>query len=213
MTVMEQDDRILIELIETSPFGTNAYALVCQQTKESILVDAPGDAPAILDCLRGTKPQYILITHSHFDHTGVLKELKYRLKVPVAAHKADAKRIPLSPDLLLKDGDLLSFGDIRLKVLHTPGHTPGSLCFHYGMYLISGDTLFPGGPGKTGSPSDFGQIITSLKEKIFALPDEVLVYPGHGERTVMKKAKAEFAVFSSREHSPDLCGDVLWLSS
>jgi len=213
MTIMEQDDKILIERIETAPFGTNAYILVCQRTKESVLVDAPGDAQAILDCLEDTKPQYILITHSHFDHTGALKELKHRLNIPVAAHKADAKRIPLSPDLFLKDGDLLSFGDIKLRVLHTPGHTPGSLCFHSGMYLISGDTLFPGGPGKTGSSSDLDQIITSLKEKIFVLPDEVRVYPGHGEKTVLKKEKEEFAVFSSREHSPDLYGDVQWLTS
>ncbi|MFC2163760.1 MBL fold metallo-hydrolase [Acidobacteriota bacterium] len=213
MAVMEQDDKILIERIETAPFGTNAYILICQRTNESVLVDAPGDTPAILDCLEGTKPQYILITHSHFDHTGSLKELKRRLKVPIAAHEADAKRIPVPPDLHLKDGDLLSIGEIKLKVLHTPGHTPGSLCFYSGMYLISGDTLFPGGPGKTGSPSDLVQIITSLKEKIFVLPDEVRVYPGHGGKTILKKEKEEFKVFSSREHSPDLCGDVLWFSS
>lgn len=213
MTLMAQDNKILIERIETVPFGTNAYILVCKRTKEAILVDAPGDAPAILNCLEGTKLQYILITHSHFDHTGALKELKHHLNVPVAAHKADARRIPLSPDLFIRDGDLVSFGDINLKVLHTPGHTPGSLCFQWGMNLISGDTLFPGGPGKTGSPQDLSQIIASLREKIFVLPDEVHVYPGHGESTVLKKEKKEFAVFSSREHSPDLCGNVLWISS
>ena len=213
MTVIGRDDNILIERLETAPFGTNAYVLVCTRTKESVLVDAPGNTPAIMSRLEGTTPQYILITHSHFDHTGALKELKHRLKVPVAAHNADAKRIPVAPDLLLKDDDCITFGNIELKVLHTPGHTPGSLCFLTGMHLISGDTLFPGGPGKTGSPSDLEQIIASLKEKIFILPDEVRVYPGHGDGTVLKKEKKEFAVFSSRGHSPDLCGDVLWLSS
>jgi len=210
---VEQDDKILIKRIETDPFGTNAYILVCQRTQESVLIDAPGDELAILDNIRNTKPRSILITHSHFDHTGALKELKRRLDIPVGVHQADARRIPLSPDLLLKDGDLVSFGNIKLKVLHTPGHTPGSICFFREKYLISGDTLFPGGPGKTGSPSDLKQIITSLKEKIFVLSDEVHVYPGHGESTVLKKEKAEFAVFSSRKHRPDLCGDVLWLSS
>jgi glyoxylase-like metal-dependent hydrolase (beta-lactamase superfamily II) len=213
MTILENGDTIHIERIETAPFGTNAYILVCRRTKESVVVDAPGDAPAILKCLEGTAPQDILITHSHFDHTGALKELKDRLNVPVAAHKADADRIPLYPDLLLEDGDSVVFGDIKLNVLHTPGHTPGSLCFLTGMHLLSGDTLFPGGPGKTGSPKDLKQIIASLKEKIFVLPDEVRVYPGHGEGTMLKKEKEEFAAFSAREHSPELCGDVLWLSS
>lgn len=213
MTVLEHNDKILIERIETAPFGTNAYVMVCLRTKESVLVDAPGDTPTILVSLEGTKLQYILITHSHFDHTGALNELKGRMNVPIAAHQADAKRIPLPPDLLLKDGEVLSFGKIKLKVLHTPGHTPGSLCFQSGIHLLSGDTLFPGGPGKTGSPSDFNEIITSLKEKIFVLPDKVRVYPGHGDGTVLKKEKEEFAVFCSRKHSPDLCGDVLWLSS
>ena len=175
MTVIGQDKNILIERIEAAPFGTNAYILVCARTKASVLVDAPGDTPAIMSCLEGTSPQYILITHSHFDHTGVLKELKHKLNVPVAAHTADAKRIPVAPDLLLQDGDSITFGDIALKVLHTPGHTPGSICFLTGMHLLSGDTLFPGGPGKTGSPSDLEQIITSLKKKIFILPDEVHV--------------------------------------
>jgi glyoxylase-like metal-dependent hydrolase (beta-lactamase superfamily II) len=213
MTVIKQDDKILIKRLETTPYGTNAYILVCQRTKESVIVDAPGDAPAIIDSLEGTSPRYILITHSHFDHTGALQELKQRLNVPVAAHETDANRIPLTPDLLLIDGDCLTLGDIELKVIHTPGHTPGSLCFLTGLDLLSGDTLFPGGPGKTGSPSDLEQIITSIKEKIFVLPDEVRVYPGHGEWTALKKEKEEFAVFSSREHSPNLCGDVLWLSS
>jgi len=99
-----------------------------------------------------------------------------------------------------------------LKVLHTPGHTAGSLSFLTGKYLISGDTIFPGGPGKTGSPDMFRQIVNSITEKIFALPDDTQVYPGHGDATVLKKEKEEFTVFSSRPHSPDLCGDVLWLS-
>jgi glyoxylase-like metal-dependent hydrolase (beta-lactamase superfamily II) len=87
------------------------------------------------------------------------------------------------------------------------------LCFHVGGYLISGDTIFPGGPGNTRSSGDFKQIVRSLKEKIFVLPDDTHVYPGHGEPTTLKKEKDEFAVFSSRPHSPDLHGDVLWLTS
>ena len=89
----------------------------------------------------------------------------------------------------------------------------GSLCFKVGRYLISGDTIFPGGPDKTGSPADFKQIVKSITEKIFVLPDDTQIYPGHGDSTVLRKEKDEFAIFSSRPHNPDLYGDVLWLSA
>jgi len=115
--------------------------------------------------------------------------------------------------VLLDDGDVVSFGIVNLEVLHTPGHTPGSLCFRRGRYLISGDTIFPGGPGKTRSPAGLRQIIESITGKIFILPDDTEIYPGHGGSTTLKKEKDEFAVFSSRPHNADLCGDVLWLSS
>ena len=147
------------------------------------------------------------------DHLGALSELTSKLGIPVAVHPLDARGLRLQPEILLGDGDTVSFGGIKLKVLHTPGHTPGSLCFLAGKYLISGDTLFPGGPGKTGSPADFRQIIESITGRIFCLPDDTEIYPGHGDSTVLKKEKEEFAVFSSRPHDPNLCGDVLWLSS
>ena len=86
--------------------------------------------------------------------------------------------------MLLNDGDTISFGEIRLEVLHTPGHTPGSLCFRAGKYLMSGDTLFTGGQGKTRSPADLGQIIKSITEKLFVVPDDTSVFPGHGDFTV-----------------------------
>jgi glyoxylase-like metal-dependent hydrolase (beta-lactamase superfamily II) len=100
---------------------------------------------------------------------------------------------------------------VTLEVIHTPGHTPGSLCFLCEKYLLSGDTIFPGGPGKTGSPEEFQEIVESLQKKIFVLPEDVKIYPGHGNPTVLKKEKEEFAAFSARSHDPGLCGDVLWL--
>jgi len=213
MTTMAKDDLIEIIRIETGLFVTNAYIIICRETRQSVLVDAPGEASRMIDQLKETIPKYILITHSHMDHTGALNELKSRLKVPVAAHPSDAGRLPLACDKFLNDGDIISFGRVKLKVLHTPGHTPGSLCFLTGNFLLSGDTLFPHGPGKTNTPADLKQIIISLEQKIFILPDEVLVFPGHGESTVLKREKEEFAVFSSRPHPPHLCGDVLWLES
>ena len=213
MSVIVKDDSIQIERLSLGPFGTNSYLLICQKTGASVIVDAPGDAEKILKRLEGTHPKYILMTHNHMDHVDALAALKSALNVPLAAHEDDAGGLPVKPEQFLNDGDTISFGEIQLKVLHTPGHTPGSLCFLTGSYLISGDTIFPGGPGKTWSPDDFKKIVESLTNKIFTLPDETQVYPGHGDATVLKKEKHEFEAFSSKPHDPDLCGDVVWLSS
>ncbi len=213
METVAKDESLQIEKFELGPFGTNSYILRCRKTNDSVVVDAPGEADKILGHLKETNPKYILMTHNHMDHTGSLAQLKSTLKVPVAAHAADADRLPTPCDILLKDSDVVSFGEIHLKVLYTPGHTPGSLCFHNGNYLISGDTIFPGGPGKTGSPSDFKKIIESLTHKIFNLPDNTQIFPGHGGATILKKEKQAFEAFSSKPQNPDLCGDVLWASS
>jgi glyoxylase-like metal-dependent hydrolase (beta-lactamase superfamily II) len=213
MAIEVKNEIIQIERYELGPFGTNSYILTCLKTGDSVIVDAPGDAPKILGQLQHTNPKYILMTHNHMDHTGALAELKSALNVPIAAHAADVDRLPLTPDLMLTDGDGVTFGDIRFTVMHTPGHTPGSLCFYTEGYLISGDTLFPDGPGKTGSPADFKQIVESLQSKIFVLPEDTRVFPGHGGHTVLKKEKQAYEAFAARSHDPNLCGDVLWSKS
>ena len=212
MTTVVKDDQIQIDKLELGPYGTNAYILVCRNTGESVIVDAPADAGKILDLLKGTRPNYILITHNHMDHTGALADLKSTLDLPIAAHADDAGRLPVSADQLLNDGDVISFGDIKLSVLYTPGHTPGSICFLTGNYLIAGDTLFPGGPGRTGSPADFKKILNSLTGKIFVLADETQVFPGHGNSTTLEKERQAFETFSARSLDANLCGDVLWSS-
>ena len=213
MALVAKDDRIEINKLTLGPFGTNSYIIKCQATGESVVVDAPGEADEVLKHLEGSSPRYILITHIHMDHLGALSELTSKLQVPVAVHPLEAGRLPSKPEISIDHGDTLSFGKIELEVLHTPGHTPGSVCFLTGKYLISGDTLFPGGPGKTGSPADLKQIIDSITRRILCLPDDTHIFPGHGEPTVLRKEKKAFAVFSSRPHDPNLCGDVLWLSS
>jgi len=213
MTIVAEDNAIRIVRLELGPFGTNSYIVTCRKTQDSALIDAPAEAPIIVDTLRNTTPRYILLTHSHFDHIAALAQLRSELKIPLAAHASDAANLESPPEMLLSDGDTLSLGDLTFAILHTPGHTPGSLCFRIGRYLISGDTMFPGGPGGTGSPAAFEQIVRSTAEKILVLPDDTLVYPGHGDATVLKKEKNEFAIFTSRRHDPGLCGDVLWLST
>ena len=212
MTIVAEDDAIQIERLELGPFGTNAYIVTCRKMRDSALIDAPAEANVIIDKLKNTNPKYILLTHNHMDHIGALAQLRAGLKVPLAAHALDAGNLTSPPEILLSDGNAVLLGNLKFEVLHTPGHTQGSLCFRAGRYLISGDTIFPGGPGKTSSPAAFKQIIESITGKILVLPDDTQVYPGHGDSTVLKKEKDEFTIFSSRPHSPDLCGDVLWLS-
>lgn len=212
MPVLINDDNVRIETMPLGPYGTNTYIVVCQKTRKSLVVDAPAEADRIIESLQGTNPNCILLTHDHLDHTGALDELRSRLKVPLAAHAADSWSLQTPPEISLKDGDSISLGNLKLEVLHTPGHTPGSLCFKTGKYLLAGDTVFPGGPGKTWSPDDFTQILDSITRKILTLPDDTVICPGHGDDTTVKKAKEEYAVFASHHHNPHLCGDVLWLS-
>ena len=213
MTTVVKDENLQIDRFSLGPFGTNCYILSCRKTGESVLVDTPAEGDKILRQLKGSDPRYIIITHNHLDHLGAFSEVTAELNIPVAIHPEDAKKLPSQPEILLKNGDSISFGKVSLKVLHTPGHTPGSICLLTGKYLISGDTIFPGGPGKTGSPAALRQIIESLSEKIFTLPEDTRIYPGHGDSTLLGKEKTEFEVFSSRDHDPSLYGDVLWLSS
>lgn len=205
-----EDDIAGIVRLELGPFGTNAYIVVCKSSGESVVVDAPGDAGKILGALAGTQPRYILITHSHIDHIGALDELRSKLGIPAAIHPLDACELQHPPDIDLHDGDLIDVGLLKIKVMHTPGHTPGSTCFLVGRHLLSGDTIFPGGPGKTWSAADFKAIVTAIETKILLLPDETGIYPGHGDSTQVGIEKQAFAAFASRPHPPDLYGDVLW---
>jgi hydroxyacylglutathione hydrolase len=210
MTTVQKDSSIRIDRLELGPYQTNSYLLTCRETGACVVIDAPGEVAKVLGALEGLHPQYILMTHDHMDHIGGLRELTTSLRVPVAAHAADAPGLPAGVDVLLKDGDRVSFGGLSLDVLHTPGHTPGSLCFLAGQFLIAGDTLFPGGPGHTRSPGDFRQILESITRKLLPLPDDTVVYPGHGEATILGREKHAIQRFSARPFAPSLCGDVLW---
>ena len=208
---MVNDNAVFIDRLTLGPYETNAYIAVCLKTKESLVVDAPAKASDIIKSLSGTQPRYVLLTHDHYDHTGVMVSLRSRLKVSLAAHLLDATQLKKPPEIPLQDGDRLKLGNLEIQVLHTPGHTPGSLCYKIGQYLFVGDTIFPGGPGRTETPEDFQQILKSITEKIFRLPDDTVLFPGHGDSTTIKKAKEEYAVFASKTHDTAIYGDVTWL--
>ena len=214
MTAHYEDGLVrIVKVPHMGPMDNNAYILSCPQTGEAVIVDAPAEPDKLLRELGDVKVKAIIITHRHGDHTAGLVEMKNRTGVPVIAHPDDAQALPVTPDLQLSDGESYKVGNIELRAIHTPGHTPGGLCLLTGQHLFSGDTLFPGGPGKTASPEVFRQLKDSITGKLLPLPSETAVYPGHGDDTTIGKSKDEIRIFDSKPHPDNLCGDVEWLKS
>jgi glyoxylase-like metal-dependent hydrolase (beta-lactamase superfamily II) len=207
------DADIKIKKLKIPPYGTNCYIVACPDTGEAVIIDTPGEASIILTEAQELHIRYIIITHTHADHLGAFSQIRKKLGAPVAVNAAEATNLPSPPDLTFKNGDMLNFGTLSLTVIYTPGHSPGSICLLIGRHLFAGDTLFPGGPGHTRTPAAFKQIIESITQKLLVLPEDTIVYPGHGDDTTIVKAKQEFAAFSSRPYADDLYGDVLWLTS
>jgi glyoxylase-like metal-dependent hydrolase (beta-lactamase superfamily II) len=170
------------------PLDNDAYLVACPETGEAVLVDAANEAGQLIAAVEGLELRAILETHGHWDHWQALAEVSRAFpEAVVAAHPLDLKMFPPPPPgHHLQDGDVVEFGHRRLTVIHTPGHTEGSVCFLASGILFSGDTLFPGGPGSTRPPEgDFGTILASIEGKLWPLPDETLVLPGHGEATTI----------------------------
>jgi len=210
VSVVEESGIKIVKLV-LGPYSTNAYIVISKPDGDSLVIDAPAGADEILRELGATNPHYIAMTHSHIDHIGALSQLKDKLRVPVAAHLLDSSGLPEPVDVDLKDGDYLNVGQLKVKALYTPGHTPGSICFLVGKYLLAGDTIFPGGPGYTLTPADFEQIVQSIDTKILTLPGDTILYPGHGQPTMLSGEKPSITMFMSKPHPPDLHGDVRWL--
>ena len=156
---------------------------------DCVVIDAAHDATAILAAVGDRTVRAIVCTHAHDDHVDAAPELADATGAPILLHPADrmlwdAKHPDRAPDGELSDGQVIEAGDVQLTVLHTPGHSPGSVCLSGRQWLFSGDTLFAGGPGATGrSYSDFGTIIDSIRDRLLVLDPETVVHTGHGEDT------------------------------
>lgn len=185
-TLHWEDSQAEVHRIVVGPFENNVFVLRDKATGEAVLLDAANEHERLLDLCRGLGVTRVLETHGHWDHIQAVPEVREAgYKVGVTA--GDAGMLP-SYDDLLEDDDVIEVGRLRLRTILTPGHTPGSMCFRLegSPLLFSGDTLFPGGPGNTEKdPTRFATIITSIEDRLFPLPPETLVLPGHGADTTI----------------------------
>ena len=191
-------------------FGTNTYLVWDEVSKEAILIDPANVSEELLSFIhkKSLVCKYILNTHGHADHIAGNSFFKEHLNVPLLIHEEDSAMLQnakqnlssyigndlISPkaDLLLHDGDELSLGNELGKIIHTPGHTIGGICIQFSQYLFSGDTLFAESIGRTDFPNgSLKELKKSIQQKLFTLPDETIVLPGHGESTTIEKEKIE----------------------
>jgi hydroxyacylglutathione hydrolase len=193
--------------------SNNGYVLADPASRECYLVDAPEEVEKLLAEAAGFTIKGVLLTHTHPDHIAGYASLKRSSDAPVAVHVNDEARMQEAAAFHLSNGDELSIGETTIEVIHTPGHTPGGVCLLVGGCLISGDTLFPGGPGYTRSPEAFQQLVASITERLLVLDDKVMVFPGHGGDTTIGDCKREYAIFAAQPHPADLSGEVLWLTT
>ncbi|WP_219418970.1 MBL fold metallo-hydrolase [Pseudonocardia nigra] len=187
-------DALTITKLSVGPMDNNAYLLVCRATGEALLVDAANEPDRLADLVGSddSRPElrHLVTTHRHPDHWQALGAVAGMFQTRQIAHPQDAPELPIPMDELVEHGDTVRFGDIELEVVHLRGHTPGSIALLYRgddrQHLFTGDSLFPGGPGRTTSPEDFGSLMSDLEERVFdQLPDETWVYPGHGDDTTL----------------------------
>lgn len=199
---------LYVRSLVVSPYGTNCY-LVGSEKPDAVVIDPGGDGDLILDAAdaEGLRITAIVNTHGHGDHIGANADLKDRFGCPVLIHEADAGFLTdpevnlsawlgaepvISPaaDRLLHEGDEIEVGAAAFRVIHTAGHTPGGICLYTEGHLFAGDTLFAGSIGRTDFPGgSMDQLIRGIREKLLVLPDDTVVYPGHGPATTIGAEK------------------------
>ncbi len=196
------------KLVVVGPLDTNCYLVSCKETLECAVIDPGAEAPRIFPVIMefGLKPIFILNTHGHIDHVGANKDVKEKFRIPLYIHTLDSSLLEKiqqfelsfflgareSPpaDRFLQDGETIAIGRSSLRVIHTPGHSPGSVSFLGDGILFSGDTLFCGGVGRTDLPGGSARDLEeSIKSKILTLPPETIVLPGHGPWTTVGEEK------------------------
>jgi glyoxylase-like metal-dependent hydrolase (beta-lactamase superfamily II) len=181
-----EDPTVRVEKLVVGPFENNVFVVRSKGTGDAVLIDAANEHELLLDVSRRTGVRKVLTTHGHWDHIQAVTQMR-DAGIEVGIAEQDAKMLP-SYDFVIPDDDVIEVGDLRLRTIHNPGHTPGSTSFLLEGHplLFTGDTLFPGGPGNTSfEGASFDQIIESIDRRLFALPADLLVLPGHGLDTTL----------------------------
>jgi len=194
---------MILKKLVLGPLASNCYIAGSEAAKEGMIIDPADEAKTILKNVEelGLEIRSIVLTHGHPDHFGAVKEVKEATGAEIAIHTDDAKLLrqqtlgllfglyypkPPAPDRLLNGGDSIDIGDLHFSVIHTPGHTPGGICLVGHGVVFSGDTLFNYGIGRYDLPGgSYNQLMDSINSKLMALPDETIVYPGHGPETTI----------------------------
>jgi glyoxylase-like metal-dependent hydrolase (beta-lactamase superfamily II) len=178
--------RLSIQKVHVGKKDTNCYVVACADTREAVIIDPGDDAAKILSQLEGLSVKWILFTHAHSGHTGAKDDIKAATDATTAMHLADATAYLKSAERYLLSTDTLPFGQFALNVLITPGHTPGGLSYRVGNHVFTGDTLLAGKIGRVDLPgSSPQQMLLSLHGQLLTLPDNTVVYPGHGPNTTI----------------------------
>jgi glyoxylase-like metal-dependent hydrolase (beta-lactamase superfamily II) len=190
--------------LSVGPMDNNAYLLECRETGARALVDAADDAATLLALVGTGGLEQVVTTHQHRDHWQALAEVVAATGARTAAGRPDAEALPVPVDVPLDDGDRVQVGEVELEVIALVGHTPGSVALLYDdpgghPHLITGDSLFPGGVGRTTNPADFSSLIDDVEHKIFdRLPDDTWFYPGHGNDSTLGAERGSLAEWRTR---------------
>jgi len=197
---------MILKTLIVGMYGTNCYIVASDSTKKGLIIDPGADSQAIMNEVNklNLKIEWIVLTHTHFDHVGAVKDIKDATGAKIAMHEREGDgvnqalaqalgalmsgslKMPFKPDIILHDGDVVSVDDLEFTVIHTPGHSPGGLCLAGHGILFSGDTLFNCGIGRTDFPGcSHQELIDSIRKKLFLLSDDTVVYPGHGPHTTI----------------------------
>ena len=199
---------VSVTKLSVGPMDNNCYVLADTATGTGIIIDAADEPDRILAAVGDTDVTTVVTTHGHPDHWQALAAVKRATGARVLHHIADARMIPVPADGTVGDGDKITLGGAAVEVLHTPGHTDGSVCIvlsgvaedrpEITTHLFTGDTLFPGGPGKTSGRAAFAQIMTSLRERLFTCDDDSWVHPGHGDDTTLGAERGDLDAWQAR---------------
>ncbi|MHB1574895.1 MAG: MBL fold metallo-hydrolase [Candidatus Dormibacteria bacterium] len=195
------EGEVLVRCRRVGPLDNAAYVVACPETRAAVLIDAADEAERLVDAIGDLNLVAVLETHGHADHWQALGAIRSSFeRAWVGAHPADLAMFPPPPPgHHFQHGEEIVFGTCRLRVLHTPGHTPGSVCFLGPGMVFTGDTLFPGGPGATTPPlGDFPTILGSIRTQLMGLDPDTIVYPGHGDSTTIGAEVATFEEWERR---------------